>query len=250
MGFSERSQTVIVWWAIVFTAIYGVVLGFLLHMIPPPDATNSAQEIARWYQTHATEIKIGATIGAYSGAFLVPLWAVITIQVARQEAGRPIWALMAALGGGLMSIFLALPPLFFGVAAFTANRPPEVTALMHELGVLTLVTTDQFYIFAWAAVAVVCLRPQHAPHSPFPRWFGYFTIWTALMFEAGAVAFNTRTGPFSWNGLLVFWSPLTLFGLWIAVMCVLLLRSLKLQRLDAIAESASPAHTTLEPAAT
>jgi hypothetical protein len=56
-----------------------------------------------------------------------------------------------------------------------------------------------------------------------------------MMFEAGALAFNFRTGPFSWNGLLVFWSPLSLFGLWIGVMAYLLLKSLKLQRQDAVA---------------
>jgi hypothetical protein len=66
-------------------------------------------------------------------------------------------------------------------------------------------------------------------HSPFPRWFGYFTAWTALMFEAGAIAFLTRTGPFAWNGLLVFWSPVLLFGAWMVVMIVLLFRALARQ---------------------
>jgi hypothetical protein len=166
---------------------------------------------------------------------MLPLWAVIGIQIARQEKGRPIWAVMAVAGGAMMSIFLVLPPLFWGVAAFTPGRSPDTTAMMHELGVLTLTTTDQYYIFNWVAVVVICLRPQIAPHSPFPRWFGYFSAWIGMMFEAGAMAFNFRTGPFSWNGLLVFWSPLSLFGLWIGVMAYLLLKSLKLQRQDAVA---------------
>ena len=46
-----------------------------------------------------------------------------------------------------------------------------------------------------------------------------------------------KIGPFAWNGLLVFWSPLTLFGLWIAVMCYLLLGALRRQR-DEIQASA------------
>jgi hypothetical protein len=232
---SERAQIGIVWWALALTATYGLVLGFLLHMIPPPDATMSAVEIARWYADHAFSIKVGATIASWTSAFMLPLWAVIGIQIARQEKGRPIWAVMAVAGGAMMSIFLVLPPLFWGVAAFTPGRSADTTAMMHELGVLTLTTTDQYYIFNWVAVVVICLRPQIAPHSPFPRWFGYFSAWIGMMFEAGAMAFNFRTGPFSWNGLLVFWSPLSLFGLWIGVMAYLLLKSLKLQRQDAVA---------------
>ena len=50
------------------------------------------------------------------------------------------------------------------------------------------------------------------------------------MFEAGAIAFMPRTGPFAWNGLLVFWSPLSLFGAWISVTAYLLLKAIRRQR--------------------
>lgn len=230
---SERSQIVIVWWSLVFATMFGAVLGLLLHMIPPPDADMSADEVQNWYREHGGEIKVGATLASYCSAFLVPLWAVIAIQISRQERGRPIWSAMAFAGGILMSLFLVLPPIFFGVAAFTPNRDAEITAVMHELGTLTLVTTDQFYIFNWIAVAVICLLPNRAPHSPFPRWFGYFTAWTAMMFEFGALAFLTKTGPFSWNGLFVWWSPLVCFSSWVLIMSILLLRSLRLQLHDA-----------------
>lgn len=232
---SERSQIAIVWWALAFTTIFGVVLGVLLDMIPPPDATMNAAQIAQWYTERAGQIKLGATLGAWTGAFMLPLWAVIGVQIYRQEKGLPIWSVMAVAGGAMMSIFLVLPPLFFGVAAFTPTRAPEITATMHELGLLTLVTTDQYYIFNWVAVVAICFLPQRAPHSPFPRWFGYFSAWIGFMFEAGAIAFNARTGPFSWKGLLVFWFPLTLFGLWILVMSYLLLTNLAKQRRDALA---------------
>jgi hypothetical protein len=145
---------------------------------------------------------------------------------------------MTISGGVMMSIFLVLPPLFWGVAAFTPHRDPQATALMHELGMLTLTTTDQYYVFMWVAIVVICFLPTSVTHSPFPRWFGYFTAWIALMFEAGAFAFLPRTGPFAWNGLLVFWSPLTLFGLWIGVMSYLLLTNLKRQREEAQQEAA------------
>jgi hypothetical protein len=199
-------------------------------MVPPPSAKLSAPEIAAWYAHRHDSVRIGAVIASWTGAFLVPITVVIAIQMTRQETGRKVWTLMTVCGGAMMSIFLVLPPLFWGVAAFTPARAPEVTALMHELGMLTLVTTDQYYIFMWVAIAVICLRSTTVAHSPFPRWYGYFTIWTALMFEAGAIAFLARTGPFAWNGLLVFWSPFALFGAWLAVTAYLLLKAIREQR--------------------
>jgi len=226
---SLRSQRALVWWAIVFTAIYGAALWFLLDMVPPPSAKLSANEIAHWYAERHDQVRIGAVIASWTGAFMVPLTVVLAVQMARQEAGSRVWSLLTVAGGAMMSIFLVLPPLFWGVAAFTPDRAPDVTALMHELGVLTLTTTDQYYIFMWVAIVVISLRAATVRNSPFPRWYGYFTLWTALMFEAGAIAFMPRTGPFAWNGLLVFWSPLSLFGAWIAVTPYLLLTAIRRQ---------------------
>jgi hypothetical protein len=226
---SERSQKVLVWWALIFTAIYGVALGVLLHMIPPPSPKMSAVEIAQWYAKRHDSIRIGAVIAGWTSAFMLPLSIVIGVQMSRQEPGRKVWSITTIAAGSMMSIFLVLPPLFWGVAAFTPSRAPQVTSIMHELGMLTLTTTDQYYIFMWVAIAVICLLPTKVKHSPFPRWFGYLTIWIALMFEAGAFAFLPRTGPFDWRGLMVFWSPLTLFGLWIGVASYLLLKALNRQ---------------------
>ena len=128
-----------------------------------------------------------------------------------------------------MSIPLMLPPIFWGVAAFTPTRAPDVTAIMHELAMLTFVTTDQYYIFMWVAIALVALLPNTVAYTPFPRWFGYYTAWTALMFEAGAVAFLTRSGPFAWNGLLAFWSPVVTFFAWMIVLAVLLFKAIASQ---------------------
>jgi hypothetical protein len=36
-----------------------------------------------------------------------------------------------------------------------------------------------------------------------------------------------RTGPLAWDGLLVFWSPLSLFSVWIGIQCWLIFRALR-----------------------
>ena len=241
MLISIRSQRFIVWWGIVFAVIFGLAFVFLFNMVPPPSPKLSAAQVAHWYAVRHTKIRLGAVIAGWTSAFMVPLFVVIAAQMARQEQGQKPWTILTVSGGVLMSIFLVLPPLFWGVAAFTPARDVQITATMHELGMLTLVTTDQFFIFAWVAVAVICFLPTSVANSPFPRWFGYLTAWIAFMFEAGAIAFFPRTGPFAWNGLLVFWSPFVLFGAWIAVMCYLLLGALRRQRDELTAAAATEA---------
>jgi hypothetical protein len=232
-GISERSQIILIWCSIVMTVVLAITLGVLLRMIPPPAATLTAEQIKEWYLARSTQIKLGATIMGWVSASLLPFWAVIAIEVSRHEKGRPIWATLIAMSGAMMTIFLVLPPLFFGAAAFAPDRAADVTAALHQLGVLALVTTDQFYIFTFIAVTVVCLLPSYADHSPFPRWLGYFTIWFMIMAEAGAIPFNVRTGPFAWNGLLSFWMPFCIFGVWMIIMSVLLIKSLRLRMADA-----------------
>jgi hypothetical protein len=46
------------------------------------------------------------------------------------------------------------------------------------------------------------------------------------MFELGAFGFIPRTGPFAWNGLFVFWIPLSIFCAWIIVASTLMLKAI------------------------
>jgi hypothetical protein len=243
--FSERSQRAILWWGIGLAVVYTVALIFLLQQVPTKNPAWSAEQVAAWYADNQGKIKWGAVIAGWAGAFMMPILAVFAVQMARVEGGWKIWSALSLVSGALMSLFLALPPLFWGVAAYTAPRKdPEVTTLMHELGTLTLTTTDQYYIFMWVGITVIALRPatQLVKNNPFPRWWGYLSLWITIMFEAGAVAFVPRSGPFAWNGLLVFWSPLSLFGVWITIQSWLVFRALRGQAADPAPES-TPAST-------
>ena len=233
---SEKAQIVMVWWSIIFLIVFAVAWWGLLHMMPPPDASLTADEVAAFYVEYGSDIRWGAMLASWVSAFMVPLSVVVAIQMARFEKGVPAWSILAFAGGITMSMFLVFPPICWGVAAFTVDRMPEVTALMHELSLLTLTSTDQYYVFMWFPLAYVSIRQKvHDQRSPFPRWYGWFTLWAAIAFEVGALVFHFKSGPFSWNGALVFWMPLVLFFLWLAVTYFQLLRALPLQMAQAAA---------------
>jgi len=226
---SARAQTIMIWWGLITMFIYGFTLWGLLGMVPPPPATLTPNEVMAFYTENGFKIRVGAMITSWTSAFMVPFSVVVAVQMSRLEKGVPVWSILQFAGGILMSIFLVLPPMFWGIAAFNPSRLADVTALMHEIGMLTLVTTDQFYIFQMVAIVYISLTQKIDPDSPFPRWMGYFTAWAALMFEVGAIAFIPKTGPFSWNGFFVFWCPFVIFGAWVLVMSISMLRAIKRQ---------------------
>lgn len=229
---TENAQKIMIYWGLAFMYIFGFTVWGLLKMMPPPDANLSEQAVGLFYQQNSFDIRLGAMISSWTSAFMVPFSAAAAIQLARLEKGTPAWSILAFAGGIMMSIFLVLPPLFWGVAAFTVERAPEVTTLMHELGMLTLVTTDQFFIFQMIPMAYVSLTRTHDSQSGFPRWLGYLTLWIAIIFEVGALAFMFKAGPFSWNGIFVFWFPLVTFGFWVTVTSFHLLRALSRQQAE------------------
>jgi hypothetical protein len=234
--FSVRSQRAILWWGIALAIAYIAAFILLLQQVPLKNPAWTPEQVADWYVQNGTRIKWGAVICSWTGAFMMPILAVVAVQMARVETGGlKIWSTLSLVSGALMSLFLMLPPMFWGVAAYTAPRKnPEVTSLMHELASLTMTTTDQYYIFMWIAVTVIALRPatQLIKNNPFPRWWAYGSLWITFMFEAGAFAFVPRSGPFAWNGLLVFWSPLILFSVWISIQSWLVFRALRGQLED------------------
>jgi hypothetical protein len=220
MTASISAQRGLVWWAVAFMVIYGFAWIFLLRMMPPPAASLSAAEVAKFYSDNADGVRLGAALAAWTSGFMVPFATVISVQLLRLEKG---------MGGIMMSIFLVLPPDFWGTAGFHPGRLIDATAMMNDLANLTLVTTDQYYMFQLVPIAVIALTTPPRADSPFPRWFGYYTIWTMIVFEVGPLGFLFKSGPFAWNGLIVFWLPLSFFGAWLGVTAWRLLHALRLQ---------------------
>ncbi|HKY90084.1 MAG TPA: hypothetical protein VJM11_03555 [Nevskiaceae bacterium] len=230
MAMTERGQIILIWWGLIMMLIYGFTLWLGFDMVGPPSPKLTPEEVAAFYTQDNLAKRLAAMITSWTAAFAVPIAVVAGIQVARLEKGTPVWGITTVVSGALMSIFLVLPPLFWGVAAYSPARDPQATALMHELGMLTLTTTDQFYIFGMVAITIVSLsRDDHDERSAFPRWMGFFTIWAAIAFEVGAFAFIPRSGPFSWNGVVVFWMPFWVYGTWITVMSFKMLRAIRHQ---------------------
>jgi hypothetical protein len=222
-----RTQRFLVWLTLALMAVFMVAYVGLMRFFPPPPANLPADQVAALYRAHNVQFRVGVILGLISGGFLLPLTLVLSIQMARLEKGIPIWALMQGAAGALGVTFIWLPVLIWGVAAFTAERAPELTLLMHEFGWLTFITPLSLFPMQLLGVIVVAFgKDEDDRWSAFPRWLGYLTALVALESFCGPMAMLFKTSIFSWAGLLPFYLPFFLFFAWIAAVSFTILRSL------------------------
>ncbi|MCB2079232.1 MAG: hypothetical protein KDE55_16245 [Novosphingobium sp.] len=228
---SVASQRAMVWTTIVLGIVFAISYVLLMGFFPPPPADLAASEVTRIYTEHNVRLRIGVIFGLISGGFLAPISVVISVQMARLEKGVPVWAILQGLTGVVGTVFVWLPVLVWGVAAFTPERAPEITLIMHEFGWLLFITPLSLFPMQLIGIIIVAFtKDEDDGHSAFPRWLGYLTAWQFVQSFGGPIAVLFKTGIFSWNGLLPFWLPFALFSVWMVAICVTLLKALRHQK--------------------
>jgi len=230
---STRMQKFLLQLSIVLLVSFFAILAFLIHMFPPVDPNWSADEIAAFYQKYSTQIRFGVMLSSWiTGGFLAWI-VVIAAQIYRVEKLKPgkapVLSWLTLLGGALQAMVLALPMMWWGVAAYTPSRAPDATAVIHEMAMLNWITADQWLPWVYLPIVIVCLIPRTVTHSPFPRWLGYCTILMAVTSETGALAYMSRSSLLGWNGLLPWWIPIFSFGIWYVIFNTQVFKALNAQ---------------------
>ena len=225
----NSTQRTLLWTGVLGSTVFFFGFGYLMGFFPPPSPSLNAAQVVELYTRNLTQFRLGVMVSIAAGGFFLPLTVVISVQMARHEKGRPVLAILQGLAGTGGTMLFFLPVIFWGVAAFSVERDPALTLLMHELAFIALVTPTSMFFFQALALAMLCFKPKDDPHAPFPRWLGYLTIWALLTAETALAAFHFKTGPFAWNGLFPFWLALAVFSSWLGTLVVLILRDLKRQ---------------------
>lgn len=214
---NARAELVCAWVCavcLVFTAIgFFAISGF----VPPPRADLSASGIAGFYADNAGRIRAGIVVTFLSWTGWGTLVAAISSQMLRIP-GRPVaLTLLQAIGGAVGLVFLLLPTMILGIAAYRPERSPETTQALHDLGWILAFMPIVPFVLQGLAIAFAVLQDTSA--TPFyPRWFAYANIWACVLFVPGGTLLFFKTGPLAYNGLFVFWIPFIIFGAWILLL--------------------------------
>jgi len=204
--------------------------GFLIaRLLPvPPGANLTADEITEFYSTHPTTTRLGLLLATIGLGLLGPLVAVITTQLQRIPGVPTVLANLQQIGGIGVLIVVTLPLIVLNVAAFRTDRDPQSIQALNDLGWLLLITPIILFVLQEIPIAVAILLDRSA-QPVFPRWVGYLNLWVPLTFVPAFLPYFFKSGPFSWQGILVFYLGLLSFGVWVIAMMWALLRALRQQ---------------------
>jgi hypothetical protein len=226
-----RSQRIGVYCGWVFVGMF--LLGFvvLAGFLPPPNPAASALEIQQRFADNTLRIRLGMLVCLFSSAILLWWLATVATQIKRIEGRHsPVTYLWIAASGGFVIEFV-YPLMFWAVTAFRPGDSADLVRKFNDLAWLTflgIVSTAIVQIFAFAYVILTDTR-----HTPvFPRWFGYFNFWCALIFVPADLIFFFKTGPLAWNGLVSFYLVFIVFAIWLVVVTIMTGRAVTAQEAD------------------
>jgi hypothetical protein len=222
------SHRLCAWSGVAFMVLFSIGWVAIARFLPPPSPSLTGGEVADFYRSNLFTIRLGLVLSQASLVFYLFWVASISSQLKRIEGVSPILSETQLIGGagGCAAILIAC--LVWGAVSFRPDRPPELTLMLNDFGWIVFTTTfapfmTQDFAIAWAIFADKSKTPLY------PRWVGYFNIWTPLLFVPAGLILFFKTGPFAWNGILAFWIPLTIFFIWMIVMTVMTLKAMSRQ---------------------
>lgn len=223
---SIRSQQICTLSGPVGFALFPLGIWPLAHFLPPLSPASSAAEIAAIYSDNTIGIRLGAILVMFAASLFAPFFAMVSVLMKRMEGPATPYALTQIITATIVVTCFFIGPMLFTVTAFRPERAPELTLLMNDFAWIMLVTPGAPAFVQTLAIGFAILGDRNAVPI-LPRWSGYFSLWVAVLFLPAALAVMFKTGPFAWNGILAFWIPAALVGLWSNIMAFLMIKALK-----------------------
>lgn len=233
---SLRLQRACLWSGPLFALVFFAGI-MVCGWFPPLGANHTAAEVAAMYREDYGQIRAGSLLIGFSSIFQGTWTALISIQLRRIEGDRPLWTYAQLIAGGVGILVVIIPAFVFAAAAFDPGRDPEITKALNDFGWLCLVGVGWPTILQCMAVAVATFSDGR-PDGVFPRWFAWTNLWVAFALAPGPFLLFFHTGPFAWDGFLVFWVPAVVFGAWFLLYVVLLRRAIDSEAREQIVEGA------------
>jgi hypothetical protein len=224
---SRRIQVFCAWCGPLFAVLlfggWGLMAGFITPLISP---AHSAAHVAHQWSSHHTLKLLGLTVAMFGIALTLPFCLVISVQMRRTELRLPILSILQFAAGIIITAVLLLPMLVFVVGAFRPDRSPGVDQLVNDASYIMLILPWPPIMVQVFAIAIATLSDRR--ESPvFPRWFGYMNIWVGFLLVPANMIIFFKTGPFAWTGVIGFWLPAAVFGLWYFVVTYVLLKAIR-----------------------
>lgn len=200
---------------------------------PPMSPSMPAEQVAAFYRdpAHIPKIRSSMILFNWFGACLIPILALIVLQIRRMAHRTPIfsYAMLGCAAGG-PTLFLVADVCWL-LAAFRPERNPALTQLLNDLGWITFTILVPFFI-GQCVILSTAIYFDDRSRPVFPRWVAHFNLLVAAALVPAAFVGVTLTGPLAWDGLLSFWVKNVAIAVWIAVMGIVLGKAVYRERAE------------------
>ncbi|MEU4314199.1 hypothetical protein [Nocardia sp. NPDC024068] len=227
-GADLEIQSICVWTGPVAGVILAIAFVAFPGFFPPLSPQLPAAQVADFYAENQPLIRFSMITFNLCGIMLIPFFMVIVAQLKRMTTQSHVFAycyLTATVSGA--TIF-ALADIFYLVAAFRPGRDPELILLLNDMAWIIFIAPVGVLV-AQNLLLAAAVYFDNGPQRVFPRWVGHFAVATAIAMAPATAAAVVTSGPLAWDGALSFWLRGGAFALFIAVMFVVLRRTLRRQ---------------------
>lgn len=201
--------------------------GFVIAgLLPVPDPSASAVQIAAQFTEHRDRIRLGALLMVIGVGFFAPFGAVLLARTRRMETDIPIFTYLQLVSFSATLTVGFLSPMCFALAAFRPEQDPAITQMLNDAAwFLLLYIWPLFTVWQWSLAAPILLTPKGS--ATFPRWVGHVSLWCGLLFTPSLLIDHFKTGPFAYNGLLGVYVPAAALAIWSSATSIGLMISLR-----------------------
>jgi hypothetical protein len=211
-----------------------IIAGFF----PPISPSTTKAEIVALYQENRTGLLVGMNIVMMGGMFVFPFIALMTQQMLRIKGACSTMAYGQLAAGTFGVVGFSFPGIFFLIAAYRADQSPDILYFINDFGWIFTVLPWPFQFMVNIFIGLAILSDKGTP-AVFPRWFGYFSLWMAVLLVPASALVFFESGPFSWSGIFPYYIPGAVFGLYFNILAVLLVKAIDQEYLESRGDSYS-----------
>lgn len=200
--------------------------------LPAPSPLDSAQMVAQRYTDNQHGIQVGATLMMISFAFWAPWGAVVADWTRRSPGGGPVLATVQVVSLTIAEMIGVLCAFLWALAAFRPGQiSPELTLTLNDAAWLMFLLPWPPFSFWCIGVALAVFRDtREGDERAFPRWTGYLSLLTAVLFVPAGAALFFKDGGYAYDGMLGMYLPLAIFFVWVEGITHAMTRKLKSER--------------------
>jgi MFS family permease len=214
---STRTQLFFLWMGVAACTVYVIGFGVFAGFMPPPPPSLSIPQISDYYGEHRNAIRAGMIICMIGMVMIVPFSTIISWHIAKIENDRfPVYAIMQLIGATLTIVAFVIPTLIWIACSYRPDIAPETVRALHDFAWLAFVMLWPEYTLMMFCIAIAAFKDKRADPI-WPRWYGYLTLWVGVSGIGGGLAVYFTHGPYAWDGLVGFWLPVAVFGIWLTV---------------------------------